>query len=146
MKQPYSTLEESIESGREMLSWTDNWDDEGSIKYSPELFEKLVKFVKELHQFEKTLPIPHIMPGPVGSFDIQWVSIAGVNLVVNYSDSDCISYAIQNDNDYRDSGQFRPELFDQQGVHLVTYIWIKAKQNAQSVYGSKMLNALKTQD
>lgn len=127
MKQPYSTLEESIESGREMLSWKDNWDDEGSIKYSPELFERLVEWCNDLHRYGnrppsyKDMPIPHIMPGPDGTFDIQWASEHGANLAVNYSDLGC-SYAIKNNTGFSQARHIKPEHRDS-GIVWIVYLW-----------------------
>ena len=70
-------LEAEIESSRRMLELPDDWDGEGSPRYSERTFERATAFVRNhvkwlWETFGITAPVPQINPGPAGSIDIHW--------------------------------------------------------------------------
>src|SRR6266581_1532309 len=65
-------LEAEIESARSILKLPDNWDGEGSPRYSERTFERAIAFARMhiKHLWEASgiaAPIPRINPGPMGS-------------------------------------------------------------------------------
>jgi hypothetical protein len=65
-----------IERSRGMLSWEDDWDDEGSLRIEEATWKMATEFLerhaKLLLKRGVTLPTPRILPGPNGSVDLHW--------------------------------------------------------------------------
>ncbi len=86
-----------IEKSKYIIDLKDEWDNEGSIGYTIQTWEKavnyLVKLINKTH-LTKGIKIstPKIAHGPNGSIDIFWENNK-FNLILNIkSDSDNISY------------------------------------------------------
>jgi len=69
-------LREAIESSKYILDLEDDFDGEGSPKYSKETWERAVEFVlhyeRELREKGKNIEIPRICPGFNGAIDLYW--------------------------------------------------------------------------
>ena len=74
----FRDLDAEIESSKErILCLADNWDGEGSPRYSRATLDRATAFVRAhaswvSDTFGKDAPVPHINPGPEGSIDIHW--------------------------------------------------------------------------
>lgn len=72
-----SAIEEAVEESREMLSWPDNWDEEGGVAIQEETWIRATTFLittaSDFLRLTRTeLPKPLISAGPDGSIDIHW--------------------------------------------------------------------------
>lgn len=90
-----NNLEKEIEYSKYILNLKDNWDDEGSIEYKQRTWEKSIKFIREYFyeikiQFNITVDIPKIYPGPNGSIDIFWKN-KNYELLINVNDNNDIA-------------------------------------------------------
>ena len=70
-------LEAEIEAAKSILKLPDNWDGEGSPRYSRATLEQAIAFVRMHmeHLWEASginAPLPCINPGPMGSIDLHW--------------------------------------------------------------------------
>jgi hypothetical protein len=70
-----------------MLDWGANWDGEGGVGYSEEVWERATQFLiqsaLELWQRHgRAVPTPSIEPGPQGSIDFHW-QLADRELLLN---------------------------------------------------------------
>jgi hypothetical protein len=73
----YGGLQAEIENAQRILELEDDWDGEGSIRYSKETLNRAVAFLtthmKGLWDSYGVLaPNPRIGPGPDGSIDLHW--------------------------------------------------------------------------
>lgn len=70
------SLQEEIARSREILTWGEDWDGEGSIGYEEETWKRATDFLsfhaQELARSGVVLPTPRILPGPNGSIDLHW--------------------------------------------------------------------------
>jgi hypothetical protein len=82
---PESLLRE-IERSREMLTWGDDWDEEGSPRFEEATWRKAIDLLKRhaalLSERGIVLPTPRILPGPNGSIDLHWET-DGRELLIN---------------------------------------------------------------
>jgi hypothetical protein len=71
-----SGVEEAIESSKWILSLEDDWDENGTPKYSESTWKRacvfLIKQSELALELQKELPAPKILPGPEGSIDLHW--------------------------------------------------------------------------
>lgn len=71
-----------------ILKLEDNWDGEGSPIYNESTLDRALKFLEKqiepfgninlkltLHQIDKFIDIPEILPGPNGSIDVLWEKV-----------------------------------------------------------------------
>jgi hypothetical protein len=82
-------LRNIIESSRSILELHDDWDDEGSIGYKEETWNRATQFVLNSARFlwdhhTTIMDTPDIGPGPDGSIDIHWET-EKYELLVNIS-------------------------------------------------------------
>ena len=68
----FGKIEDLINDARKYLKYEDNWDGEGSPIYKEETLKRVESFLKLYIKFNKKLPLPNILPGPGGSFDLCW--------------------------------------------------------------------------
>lgn len=76
-----------IENSRWILDLPDDWDDQGSPKYSFNTWKRATDFLLLQSYFAKNmmgrdLPAPKILPGPAGSLDLHW-KMPSFELLVN---------------------------------------------------------------
>ena len=74
---PLSDLLSEIDRSREILSWEEDWDDEGSPRFQEATWEKATEFLERharllLKKYGLLMPTPRILPGPGGSIDLHW--------------------------------------------------------------------------
>ena len=73
---PRPELQGAIEESRRILDLEDDWDEEGSVAYSHEVWSSAAEFVlaidREVEALGKKMVIPRILPGPAGSIDLHW--------------------------------------------------------------------------
>lgn len=67
----------AVDQAREILSWDDDWDGEGSPRYEEETLQRATHFlldgVRQLTaECSVSVHVPRILPGPDGSIDIHW--------------------------------------------------------------------------
>ncbi len=70
-------VHEVIESSRWILDLEDDWDQQGSSKYSESTWQRACDFLIQQATLArqvlgKELPAPRILPGPEGSIDVHW--------------------------------------------------------------------------
>lgn len=70
-------LEAEIESARQVLDLDDDWDGEGSPRYSADTLDRAARFVRTQctrlwELFGMAAAVPRIGPGPNGSVDVHW--------------------------------------------------------------------------
>ena len=80
-------LEVEIEKSKYMLSYKDDWDDEGAIGYAQETWANAVDFVKKLRKWflkftEISFPVPKMYHGPDGSIDLIWKN-ENIRFIIN---------------------------------------------------------------
>ncbi len=80
-------LEAPIERSREILSWEDDWDGEGSPGYAQATWDRAIAFVicnaMRLYSLQGVRVVaPDVWPGPDGSIDIRWQN-KGRDLLIN---------------------------------------------------------------
>ena len=66
-----------IDRSREILSWEEDWDDEGSPGFQEATWGKATEFLERharllLKKYGLLMPTPRILPGPGGSIDLHW--------------------------------------------------------------------------
>ncbi len=66
-----------IEKSKRMLELDDDWDDEGSIGYTQETWDKSIQFLIDYNMwylkiYNRLLEVPKIYIGPKGGIDIIW--------------------------------------------------------------------------
>lgn len=81
-------IEQAIKASRQILSLSDNWDDEGSPGYAEHTWERATQFVRRvatafIAEYKRLIEPPKITPGPDGSIDVRWKS-AKRTLLVNF--------------------------------------------------------------
>jgi hypothetical protein len=73
---PLTDLFNEIDRSREILTWEDDWDDEGSPRFEESTWKKAIDYLERharlllSHGF--VIPTPRILPGPNGSIDLHW--------------------------------------------------------------------------
>jgi hypothetical protein len=72
-------IEKAIESSEFILKLEENWDEEGSPRYSEETWHRATQFVRKTALlYKKEIGVwidpPKITPGPDGSIDVRWKS------------------------------------------------------------------------
>ncbi len=86
-----------IERSKYIYDLDDNWDDEGSIGYTFETWEKAINFITKLYNHIKSkhsiiMDTPTVSHGPMGSIDILWEN-SNYRLLINVpKDSNTIKY------------------------------------------------------
>ena len=80
-------LREEIEQAKRLLTLENDWDGEGSPRYSEAAFERAIKFLTKYVEwlrgaYHARPPLPRIGPGPDGSVDLHWRE-ASWELLVN---------------------------------------------------------------
>jgi len=80
-------IREAIESSRSILELENDWDDQGSPKYSESTWRRACSFLIEQAIFSRRvlgaeLPSPKVQPGPDASIDLHW-KIERFELLVN---------------------------------------------------------------
>ena len=73
----FSHIREAVERSREILTWEDNWDGEGSPGFSEAAWLRAVGFLMDnaerlWRKYRTPIQAPEILPGPDGSIDIHW--------------------------------------------------------------------------
>ena len=68
---------DAVERSREMLTWEDDWDGEGSPGYADSTWRRAVELIYDgaVNLYDSTrirIAAPSVLPGPHGSIDIQW--------------------------------------------------------------------------
>jgi hypothetical protein len=68
---------DAVERSREMLTWEDDWDGEGSPGYADSTWRRAVELIYEgaVNLYDSArirIAAPSVLPGPHGSIDIQW--------------------------------------------------------------------------
>ncbi len=68
---------EAIEQSKNILTFKDDWDGEGSPAYKAATWQRAAAFLRhsalQLWQAHQViLDVPKILPGPVGSIDLHW--------------------------------------------------------------------------
>lgn len=91
-----------IEESKYMLSFKDNWDDEGSVGYKKVTWIRACKFIANYSKwiFEKTeliMDLPKISHGPEGSIDIYWKNDE-YRLLINIPESPTSPFSIYGDD------------------------------------------------
>ena len=83
-------IKTEIARAQRMLTWGDNWDDEGSIGYTIYTWRRVSWFLlagaTQLQEMGIELITPEILPGPEGSMDIHWKTDE-IELLVNIPSS-----------------------------------------------------------
>jgi hypothetical protein len=74
---PLADLLAEIDRSREILSWQDDWDDEGSPHFEEATWKRATEFLERharllLKKHGLLMPTPRILPGPNGSIDLHW--------------------------------------------------------------------------
>lgn len=94
--EPYvkDELDVEIEKSKYMLSYEDDWDDEGSVGYTQETWTKAVTFVKKLRKWflqysTMSFPVPKIYHGPHGTIDLIWKN-ENIRFIINIPIDDSI--------------------------------------------------------
>jgi hypothetical protein len=77
VKEWIAQVEEAIESSRFILRLEENWDEEGSLGYDKDTWERATHFVRDittqyLTNYKVQIDPPKITPGPDGSIDVRW--------------------------------------------------------------------------
>lgn len=67
----------AFDRAAEILSWKDDWDDEGSVHYEMSTLERTKDFVlrnvARVQRISKIdVPVPRVLPGPDGGIDLHW--------------------------------------------------------------------------
>ena len=109
-----SALRDVIESARWIVGLPDNWDEEGSIGYSKETFERVEQFVLRhaslgAETWGRCFTPPQIAPADHGSIDILWET-ESMQLLVNVptDPTERISFYGEDQNRGTFSGQIAP--------------------------------------
>jgi len=66
-----------IKKAEKFLEYEDNWDEEGSKGYKKETLDRVEKLLREGYKsirkkLNGELPMPYVLPGPGGGFDVLW--------------------------------------------------------------------------
>ena len=70
-------IRDAVERSREMLTWEDAWDGEGSPGYADSTWRRAVELIYDgavnlYYSTRLRVAAPSVLPGPHGSIDIQW--------------------------------------------------------------------------
>ena len=70
-------LDQALRKAHDLTKLADNWDDEGSLGYSPETWKRVKGFLLlqsslSTRIFRRDLPTPQINPADQGSIDVFW--------------------------------------------------------------------------
>ena len=110
-------LRDEINTSKYLLQFEDNWDGEGSEKYSSKTWVKAVSFIcnyanRVFYDYGQTIPIPAIYHGPKESIDLYWKN-ESFNLLVNFpkEDSELASFYGDDHSTQKVEGYFNPEKF-----------------------------------
>lgn len=118
-------ITKAIEKSRKMLDWEDNWDDEGSVGYSVETWNRATHFLLTMTTrlwmlYGVHLEIPRILPGPDGSIDIHWKTEKH-KLLINFPANSGESISFYGDNK---SGQVVKGILDLNLNNQWLLIWL----------------------
>lgn len=74
---PFQHIWNAIDRSKSILDLKEDWDGEGALAYSNEVWERAVRFVrryalKSYERFGSIVNAPRILPGPNGSIDVHW--------------------------------------------------------------------------
>ena len=74
---PFDQIRREIERSKRILQLEDDWDGQGSPRYSEEVWRRaidcLLRYARySLREGDSVIPTPRIDPGPEGSIDIHW--------------------------------------------------------------------------
>lgn len=74
---PIQPILDAIDASRKLLELQDDWDEEGSPRYSEQTWQRATQFLRNharwlWEQHDIILDAPRIAPGPHGSIDIYW--------------------------------------------------------------------------
>jgi hypothetical protein len=74
---PIQPILDAIDASRKLLELPDDWDEEGSPRYSEPTWQRATQFLRNharwlWEQHDMILDAPRISPGPHGSIDIYW--------------------------------------------------------------------------
>ena len=113
---PFKHIWNVIDESKSILDLKEDWDGEGALPYSREVWERAIQFVrryalKSHERFGAIVSAPRILPGPNGSIDVHWKE-EKFELLVNIP-ADPKIYASFYGDDYsaaRIKGTFDPEL------------------------------------
>lgn len=102
----HKSIQEEIASSRSILDLEDDWDDQGSPRYSEDTWRRACDFLLRQANFARAnlgceLPVPKILPGPGASIDLHW-KLPDFELLVNIP-ADATQPATFYGDDYRDS-------------------------------------------
>jgi hypothetical protein len=80
-------ISEAIERSQRILTFEDDWDDEGSPPYKATTWDRATTFLRRSalqlwKDYHVALDAPKILPGPGGSIDLHW-KIDGRELLIN---------------------------------------------------------------
>lgn len=98
IRRSFVGLREELTKACDLLELPDNFDGEGSPRYSMETFKLATNFVASLwellsHQNFEEIQVPNILPGPDGTIDIYWDSPKFALLInVSTGEKQVISY------------------------------------------------------
>ncbi len=70
-------VQDAIESSRYILELKDDWDEDGSARYTEAVWDRAVQFLLKyansiLETQHVRIDAPQILPGPNGSIDLHW--------------------------------------------------------------------------
>jgi hypothetical protein len=102
----HSGIQEAITASSSILELEDDWDDQGSPRYSEATWRRASEFLLRQADLARVslgreLPVPKILPGPNASIDLHW-KVPGFELLVNIP-SDAAQPATFYGDDYRNS-------------------------------------------
>jgi|WetSurMetagenome_2_1015567.scaffolds.fasta_scaffold60919_3 hypothetical protein len=77
IRQELYVLRDAIQNSKYIFELKDDWDDEGTIGYSKDTWEKAIKFLikfaeRILDNYKRVIYIPNIFHGKNGGIDILW--------------------------------------------------------------------------
>jgi hypothetical protein len=99
-------IQVAISASRPILELEDDWDGQGSPRYSEATWRRATEFLLRQANFARVslaqeLPVPKILPGPNASIDLHW-KLADFELLLNIP-SDAAQPATFYGDDYRNS-------------------------------------------
>jgi len=114
----FKDLFKEIEISKKILSFSENWDNEGSKGYEQRTWEKKVRFLTKVFKnfYDKyglILPTPYINPGMDGDIDIHWKTEKfEIFLSIPENDDERINYYGDNYGDIRTKGTLDIDKLD----------------------------------
>jgi len=112
-------ISNAIAESRALLDLDDDWDEQGSPRYSEQTWKRATKFLSKhalwfWTKFRIRIPAPRIAPGPHGSIDIYWKNDSAELLVnVPVDKNQPLTCYGDNKNGFKMSGTLKDSDYKQ---------------------------------